>query len=195
MPYEGLKSADLRKGVKALDAALDERDRYTRDHGYRLVRLAAATASLCGMDEEAINTLKVAALFHDIGKIGIPDSVLLKPGKLTSEEWEVIKTHSARGERIVMALEIGDGHDAAHLIRHHHEYFNGDGYPDGLSGEDIPFGSRIISVVDSYDAMTTTRSYAQAKTPEQALSIMHDEEGEKSDPYVFRKFLDVVNNK
>lgn len=193
MPYEGL-SQDLLHAVEALDIALDERDRYTREHCNRLVSLSAETGKHCGLSDNELHTVKCAALFHDIGKIGIPDSILLKTGKLTPDEWETIKTHSAKGERIVSKLEIRDGWDIANLIRHHHEYFNGNGYPDGLSGEDIPFGARIISVVDSYDAMTTTRVYAHARSHDEVLAIMYEEEGAKSDPYVFCNFLKVVGN-
>ena len=194
MPYMGLQSEDLRKGVRALGQALDERDKYTWEHCTRLVLLATKTAENCGLDASDKQTIKVAALLHDIGKIGVPDHILLKPDRLTADEWEIIKTHSVKGERIVRELKIKDKWiNAAHLVRHHHEHLNGNGYPDGLTGEDIPFGSRIISIVDSYDAMTTTRSYAHARTHEEALAVMHDEEGEKSDPYVFRKFLSVIN--
>ncbi|HSH29740.1 MAG TPA: HD-GYP domain-containing protein [Thiohalobacter sp.] len=194
MPYTGLQSEDLRKGVRALSQALDERDRYTWEHCTRLVSLAERTAEYCGLDDNEKQTVKVASLLHDVGKIGIPDLILLKPDRLTADEWEIIKTHSVRGERIVKELEIRHKWtDAAQLIRYHHEHFNGNGYPDGLAGEDIPFGARIISVVDSYDAMTTTRSYAHARTHDEALAIMHEEEGEKSDPYVFRRFLSAIN--
>lgn len=194
MPYAGIRSEDLRKGLRALVQALDERDRYTREHCNRLVLLSERTAISCGLEEEDINAVKIAALLHDVGKIGIRDHILLKPGALLPEEWEIIKTHSAIGERIVSELEIMEGDNSvARLIRHHHEYFNGEGYPDGLSGEDVPIGSRIISVVDSYDAMTTSRSYAHARLPKEALAIMHDEEGEKNDPYVFRRFLRIVD--
>lgn len=192
MPYAGL-SLDLIHAVEALDIALDERDRYTREHCNRLVTLSAETGKYCGLNDNELHTVKCAALFHDIGKIGIPDSILLKTGKLTSDEWEVIKTHSEKGERIIGKLEIRNGWDIANMIRHHHEHFNGNGYPDRLSGETIPFGARIISVVDSYDAMTSTRSYAHARSHDEALTIMHDEAGTKSDPYIFRKFLGAVN--
>ena len=193
MPHEGL-SEDLRHAVEALDIAMDERDRYTHEHCNRLVSLSAEIGQCCKLSDGELSSLKRAALLHDIGKIGIPDSILLKPGKLTNEEWETIKTHSVKGERIVSKLELKNGWDITSLIRHHHEHFDGSGYPDGISGESIPIGARIISVVDSYDAMTTTRSYASARSHDEALAIMHEEEGEKSDPYVFRQFLKLVNN-
>lgn len=193
MPYDNL-SLDLRHAMEALDVALDERDRYTREHCNRLVSLAAQTGAHCGLSYDQLHTVKCAALFHDIGKIGIPDSILLKEGKLTAAEWETIKTHSVKGERIISKLEIRNGWDIANLIRHHHEYFDGNGYPDGLSGEAIPFGARIISVVDSYDAMTSSRRYARSRSHEEALAILHEEEGAKSDPYVFRQFLKVLGN-
>ncbi|MEX2523562.1 MAG: HD domain-containing phosphohydrolase [Gammaproteobacteria bacterium] len=192
MPYNGLKSDDLKHAVEALDIALEERDRYTRQHCHRLVSLSGKTGALCGLNEDELHAIKVAALFHDIGKIGIPDSILLKTMTLDADEWETIKTHSEKGERIIGVLKIKNGWDIAKLIRNHHEHFNGKGYPDGLSGENIPFGARVISVVDSYDAMTSTRSYSHARTHDQTLAIMHEEEGEKSDPYVFRQFLRAI---
>lgn len=194
MPYTGLRSDEVRRGVGALGQALVERDRYTWEHCTRLVLLATQTAGDCGLDAGEKQTIKLAALLHDVGKIGVPDHVLLKPDRLTANEWEIVKTHSVMGERIVRKLKIKDKRvDAAHLVRHHHEHFNAKGYPDGLAGEDIPIGARIISVVDSYDAMTTTRSYAHARTHKEALAVMHEEEGEKSDPYVFRQFLRTLN--
>jgi len=185
---------ELWSSIDVIDTALDERDPYTRNHSRRLVTLASKTGQLCGLDLSDIQLLQLAANMHDIGKIGIPDSVLLKPAKLDPVEWEVMKTHSIKGERIISKVQAENIQPVSHIIRHHHEQFNGNGYPDGLMGEQIPYQARIISVCDCYDAMTTTRVYSRARSHEDTLKIMYAEEGEKSDPYIFRKFIEVVGN-
>jgi len=136
--------------------------------------------------------LRVSSALHDIGKIGIPDSVLLKPVNLDPDEWVVIKTHSARGQRIVKAIVLPDAEEIGLVIRHHHEHFNGAGYPDGLTGDAIPILSRILSIADSYDAMGTPRVYHRARTHEEIMQVLSLEQGIKSDPYVFRKFCQII---
>jgi HD-GYP domain-containing protein (c-di-GMP phosphodiesterase class II) len=185
---------EIWSSIRAIDTALDERDQYTRNHSRRLVIFTSKTAKLCGLDEHDLELLKIAANLHDIGKLGIPDSILLKPAKLEPDEWEIMKTHSAKGERIVRKIKLEGCEEAAKIVRHHHEYFDGNGYPDGLKGEDIPVLSRIISLCDSYDAMTTTRIYSRARSHEKVMEILHEEEGIKSDPYIFRNFLKAVGN-
>lgn len=185
---------EIWSSIRAMDTALDERDQYTRNHSRRLVILTSKTAKLCGLDEHDLELLKIAANLHDIGKLGIPDSILLKPAKLEPDEWEIMKSHSIKGERIVRKIKLEGCEAAAKIVRHHHEYFDGNGYPDGLKGEDIPVLSRIISVCDSYDAMTTTRIYSRARPHKKVIEILHEEEGMKSDPYIFRNFLKAVGN-
>jgi HD-GYP domain-containing protein (c-di-GMP phosphodiesterase class II) len=185
---------ELWLSIEVIDTALEERDSYTRNHSRRLLTLAAKTGELCGLDVSDIKLLQMAGNMHDLGKIGIPDSVLLKPERLESDEWEIIKTHCAKGERIIKKVPHESAKKVARIIRHHHEQFDGYGYPDALTGEEIPYCSRIISVCDSYDAMTTTRIYSLARSHQETLEIMFNEEGEKSDPYIFRRFLSVVGN-
>lgn len=185
---------ELWESIEALDTALDERDQYTRNHSHRLLQLTTRTAMACNLEEHELQLLQLAATLHDLGKIGIPDHILCKPEKLDPEEWLTMKTHSTKGERIVNKMHFKHGPEVAKIVRHHHEQFNGSGYPDGLKSEDIPWLSRIISVCDSYDAMTTTRVYARARTHTEAMEILYSEEGEKSDPYIFRKFIDVIGN-
>jgi len=185
---------DLWRLIRAIDTALNERDPYTHNHSHRLIQLCTVTAGFCDLPEGDIKLLQMSAALHDIGKIGIPDNVLQKPAKLETDEWEIIKGHSGKGERIVKKIQFEHCHEVAATVRHHHEQFNGSGYPDGLKGEDIPFLSRIITVCDGYDAMTTTRVYAKAKSHENAMTILHEEEGEKSDPYVFRNFVRAIGN-
>jgi HD-GYP domain-containing protein (c-di-GMP phosphodiesterase class II) len=174
--------------TRALLVALGERDRHTLEHSDRVVAAAVALGRHCGLSSGELNSLWLAAAFHDIGKIGIPDQVLLKPGSLDGEEWTCMKTHTAVGERILRALPVPGVEAAAAAVRHHHEHYDGAGYPDGLGGEDIPVLSRIISVVDSYDAMATTRSYHRGRDHGQVMATLRRETGSKHDPYVVARF-------
>lgn len=146
------------------------------------------------MANEELCILGIAASFHDIGKIGIPDNVLLKSSRLDEAEWEKMKQHSEIGERILGATELEGSQQACLAIRHHHEHYNGLGYPDGLKGRAISICSRIISIADSYDAMAVTRSYHQAKTHEQIMAILHEETGEKHDPELMRIFCGIIES-
>jgi HD-GYP domain-containing protein (c-di-GMP phosphodiesterase class II) len=178
--------------TKALAVALGHRDLLTRLHSDRVLGLAGEIAVVFGMSEKDLAILKIAALFHDIGKIGIPDNILLKPSKLDEVEWEKMKEHSAIGENIMSAIDIEDSPRAAKVIRHHHEYYNGLGYPDKLIGEDIPICSRIISIADSYDAMAITRSYHKARKHSEIISILESETGEKHDPNLMQIFCKII---
>lgn len=181
-----------RRYTEALSVALHERDPSTRFHCDRVVTLAMELGAACGLLEQELSMLEVGAAFHDIGKIGIPDSVLHKPGSFTPDEWEIMKTHSARGERILRATMLPDAGDIGVLIRHHHEHFDGSGYPDGLGGKDIPLLSRILSVADSYDAIATARVYHPKKTHEEIIATMYSEVNSKFDPSVFDQFTQVI---
>jgi response regulator RpfG family c-di-GMP phosphodiesterase len=139
-----------------------------------------------------MNALGIAASFHDIGKIGIPDHILLKSTPFDEAELETMKKHSEIGEKIITSTELDGSQQAALVIRHHHEHFNGMGYPDRLSGEDIPICSRIIAIADSYDAMAVTRAYHNAKTHRQIMAILHEEAGGKHDPEPMRVFCEMV---
>ncbi len=184
----------LYKYTKALSVALGHRDLLTRLHSERVRGLVEEIAIGCGLPKKDFDILKIAASFHDIGKIGIPDHILLKPSKLDDVEWEKMKEHSEIGEDIMAATEIEGSQQASLLIRHHHENFDGKGYPDGLSGENIPIGSRIISVADSYDAMAVARSYHVARTHLEIMSILHLETGVKHDPNLMRVFCKIIES-
>ena len=184
----------LYKYTKAVAVALGHRDRLTRLHSDRVLGLAGDLAAALGMRKEDLAVLKIAALLHDIGKIGIPDNILLKPGKFDEDEWGIMKEHSAIGENIMSMIEIEHSPHASKIIRHHHEYFNGLGYPDKLSGEDIPICSRIISIADSYDAMAVTRSYHNAKTHSEIMSILKSETGLKHDPKLMQIFSSIIES-
>ncbi|MCK9381690.1 MAG: HD domain-containing protein [Sulfuritalea sp.] len=178
--------------TRALSVALHERDPYTRFHCDRVDLLACELGIACGLSATDITMLRISSVLHDIGKIGIPDSVLLKPASLDQDEWEAITTHSIRGQRIACATQLPNAEQIGTVIRHHHEYFNGAGYPDGLAGESIPLLSRILSIADSYDAMATPRIYQRARNHDEIMEILRTEENIKFDPFIFRKFAEVI---
>jgi diguanylate cyclase (GGDEF)-like protein/putative nucleotidyltransferase with HDIG domain len=161
--------------MAALSATVDARDAYTAGHSRRVQRLALLTGRRLGLSESELETLGHAALFHDIGKLAIPDSILLKPSGLTQEEWRVMQSHSEEGARIIARLGFLD--DAVPAIRHHHERYDGRGYPHGLSGEEIPLAARIIGVADALDSMCTTRSYRPARPLSVALAELRSASG------------------
>lgn len=173
---------------RALVTALCERDGYTREHSDRVAVLATILGVECGLTQQELRLLGIAAAMHDIGKIGIPDNILLKPARFVADEWEIMKSHAVRGERILRSIEIEGMDTVATAVRHHHEHFDGGGYPDRLAGEDIPVMSRILSIVDSYDAMSMTRPYHPARTHEQVMNILRDEQGGKHDPAILERF-------
>lgn len=175
-----------------LTMALSLRDAYTQEHGGRVEILCIELGRRLGLDAVPLDTLAAAARLHDVGKIGIPDSILFKPGRLDPGEWEQMKAHSAAGAMICARLDRADAAAIARLVRHHHEWFDGSGYPDGLAGEDIPLGSRIISVVDSYDAMITRRAYQAARGHDAVMEILRQERGIKGDPRVFDLFAGMM---
>jgi response regulator RpfG family c-di-GMP phosphodiesterase len=180
--------------TKALSVALGFRDLLTRLHSERVQGLSVQIGLLCGLSKNEINALNIASSFHDIGKIGIPDHILLKPAKFDDNEWETMKTHSEIGEKIMASTELEGSLQAALLIRHHHEHYDGQGYPDKLSGNDIPICSRIISIADSYDAMAVTRSYHQARSHPEIMDILDKENGRKHDPALMDIFCKVIES-
>jgi diguanylate cyclase (GGDEF)-like protein/putative nucleotidyltransferase with HDIG domain len=161
--------------MESLSATVDARDAYTAGHSRRVQQLALAVGRELNLSKEELELLGHAALFHDIGKLGIPDAMLLKPSSLTDEEWVVMASHAAEGASIINRL--GFLSDAVPAIRHHHERFDGGGYPDGLAGEDIPLGARIIHVADAFDSMLTTRVYRPARPAEEALEELRRNAG------------------
>lgn len=172
-----------------LSAALSERDIQTQSHSARVVLIAEELGRECGFAEGEIEMLKICASFHDIGKIGIPDHVLLKPASFDDAEWLVMKTHPAIGERIIRAIDADGAETIATVVRHHHEHFDGGGYPDGLAGDAIPIYSRVLSIADSYDAMRSARAYHRGKTHREVLEVLRSEAGGKHDPWLLGKFF------
>ena len=176
----------------ALSVALGERDAYTERHCMRVRAICALLGRLCGLNSKELGLLSIASVMHDIGKIGIPDHILLKPGKFSQEEWEVMKTHTLIGQRICNATPCTDRQTVGILVRHHHENIDGSGYPDGLAGEEIPIQSRIIMLADSYDALTTTRPYHLPHSHSDAMRVLAAEAGYKHDPVLYRYFSSFI---
>ena len=172
---------------------LAERDSHTEDHAKRLQELALALGKRVGLTEYQLNNLKLLALLHDIGKIGIPDNILFKTYTLTPSEWEKMKAHPQIGYR--MAKNIPDFATIAHEILYHHEHWDGSGYPEGLKGEEIPLLSRIISIVDAYDVMQSRRPYKGAVSKAKALEEVKRYAGTQFDPQLVEIFLKMVKNK
>ncbi|MGD0893258.1 MAG: HD-GYP domain-containing protein [Terracidiphilus sp.] len=172
--------------VRSLANALDARDRYTSGHSYRVSQLSSATAAAMGLVPEEIERIRVGALLHDIGKIGIDDSILQKADQLTLEEFEIVKQHPVIGRRILEGVQgLAPYIDAVEL---HHENWDGTGYPKGQSGEETPLDARIIHVSDAYDAMTTERSYRRGMTHEQAIGQLLSFAGTQFDPRIVQVF-------
>jgi len=171
--------------LNAFVKAIEARDPYTEQHSNRVTEIAVLIGKDLGLDEEQIDILKIAGPLHDIGKIGIRDDILLKPGKLTNEEFEKIKEHPNIGANIVGQLGMWEEHQK--IIRHHHERFDGSGYPGGLKKNEIPMLARIVSVADAYDAMASDRAYRKKMETERVLGIIKDGSGTQFDP----EFVDI----
>jgi response regulator RpfG family c-di-GMP phosphodiesterase len=182
----------LTKLATVLGAALQERDAYTREHGNRVMQVSLALGRKIGLESNELGRLHAAAMLHDIGKIGIPDEVLLNPGVLDAEQRAIMRSHAERGEKILRSIPGDDAVAVADAVRHHHEEFDGNGYPDSLNGEAIPVLSRIISIVDNYDAMASQRVYHLARNHHHVVELMQEERGRKHDPYLLGKFMDVI---
>ncbi len=178
--------------VQALTAVASAHDRGTGEHAHRMLTLAAATARQLQRPEEEMHLLQLAALLHDIGKIGIPDAILHKPGPLTDEEWTVMRRHPEIGRQILVQVG-GVFQHLAEIVVAHHERWDGKGYPSGLAGEAIPMGARILTVVDSYDAMTARRVYREPMSIEQARAELLRCSGTQYDPRVVEAFLQVLD--
>ncbi|MFQ6019297.1 MAG: HD-GYP domain-containing protein [Dehalococcoidia bacterium] len=176
--------------VEVLSSALDIRDKVTHSHSRRVARMAAAVARHMGLDDDNGRTSKHAAALHEIGKIGVPDSVLLKPSSLKEEEWRDMRRHSELGYYILKGIDIFE--DTADIVYSHHERYDGQGYPRGLEGKRIPLGARVFAVVDSYDAMTSSRPYRKPRSQRKALQELRRHAGSQFDPDVLEAFFRVL---
>jgi HD-GYP domain-containing protein (c-di-GMP phosphodiesterase class II) len=177
--------------INSMSEAIEARDEYTKNHGDRLVEYATSIAAKLGLNEIVIRDIKYGAVLHDVGKIGIRDSVLNKPGKLTDEEYKEIKKHPEIGFNLLKKIKFLA--PVANIVLHHQERYDGKGYPEGLKGDSIPIGSRIISVIDTFDAMTTDRPYRKALPKEKALQEIKKCSGTQFDPKIVNVFLKVIS--
>jgi putative nucleotidyltransferase with HDIG domain len=168
--------------LKALMSALDARDRETEGHSMRVSRLAYLLGKRLGLNSEQLKALERGALLHDIGKIGISDIILHKPGKLTEEEWKIMRMHPEIGARIVERIPFLQ--ESMAVVRYHHERWDGSGYPLGIRGEEIPLNARIFAVADVFDALTSSRSYRKKSTPQEAIQYLRENAGILFDPEV-----------
>ena len=172
--------------VRSLVNLLEARDRYTNDHSQKVSEYSVSIADMIGVSPEEKNTLRRAALLHDIGKIGISERILNKPGKLDESEFDVIKSHPIIGEKIIEPL--GFLKEASHYIRGHHEHFDGSGYPDKLGGEDIPLLTKIMTIADAFEAMTSERTFRPSRSIKDAMSELDRVSGKQFDPELVDAF-------
>ena len=172
--------------VQAMGRAIEAKDRYTQEHIGRVVRMSLAIGQELGLSEKKLRTLEVGAALHDIGKIAIPDTVLNKPGKLTPEEFDLVKEHAALGSEILQPVPFPP--EVVEAVRHHHEKWDGTGYPDRLVGESIPLVARIVAVADVYDALTSNRPYRAAWSHQKAISFMKSQVNTHFNAEIFAAF-------
>lgn len=178
--------------VQTLRYTVEAKDSYTRGHSDRVSEYSVLIGEKLGLPAEQIKTLRIGGLFHDIGKIGIPDSILLKPAKLTDEEYSQIKNHPSIGAHILGSAAIFQ--DIIPIVKHHHERYDGNGYPSKLKGEEIPYLARIAAVADTFDAMTSRRSYRGPIDVEHVKEEIKRCEGTQFDPQIAEVFIEILNN-
>ncbi len=179
------------EAIQALAVAVDERDAYTHNHSKRVSSLSVLIAKDLGLSAQVVEDIRIGALLHDIGKIGIRDGILLKAGPLTPEEYEEIKTHPARGSKILEPIK--DMKSILPIIKYHHERFDGKGYHH-LKGLDIPLGARIIVVCDAYDAMTSNRSYRKTMGHDAAVCVLKEKSGTQFDSNLVQSLFNVIDD-
>ena len=178
------------EAIKALASAVDAKDPYTARHSERVTRLSLSIGDAIGLGPEERYVLELSAWMHDVGKIGIPDSILTKPARLTGAEFAIMKTHPVKGAEIVGQIE--EFSHVADVIRHHHERVDGSGYPDGLIGEAIPLNARIIQIADAFEAMTSDRSYRKDPGRVYALQEIEQFSGSQFDFALAKAFVSVI---
>ena len=186
-PIEATKKEYCELVIKTLLNALKCKDNYTWGHSLRVAYFCVSAGKEMQLSDDQIYELEVSALFHDIGKIGVPDSVLLKPSRLTDDEFLEMKLHPTKSFEILHDLPIF--RKIAANVKYHHERFDGRGYPEGLKGENIPLFSRIILIADTFDAMTSSRPYRKGLPFEVAFSELREFGGTQFDPYIVEKFI------
>ena len=175
------------EAIESLNATVEAKDPYTAGHSHRVQDIALAIGTQLRLEQPRLEALRLAGLFHDIGKLAVPDAILTKPSRLTAEEFGLIQQHSEAGARIV--AKLGRLRDTVSIIRHHHERWDGNGYPDRLAGDDIPLEAAIVGLADAWDAMTTDRPYHRALTVQEALEEIRTGRGTQFAPAVVDAFL------
>ena len=188
--YDKLENAYM-ESIETLRFTVEAKDTYTRGHSDRVSEYSVLLGQKLGLPEQDINNLKVGGLFHDIGKIGVPDSILLKNSKLTDDEYSEIKNHPAIGAHILSNATIFK--DVIPIVKHHHERFDGNGYPGKLKGEEIPYLARIAAVADAFDAMTSKRTYRDSLPLDVVKTELENNKGTQFDPAIADAFLDILN--
>ena len=188
---ENLEKAYL-ESIQTLRYTVEAKDSYTRGHSDRVSEFSVLIGKHMGLSEEDLKTLKIGGLFHDIGKIGIPDAILLKEGKLDDNEYSEIKNHPSIGKHILSNASIFS--NIIPIVYHHHEKYNGSGYPEQLAGENIPLLARITAIADTFDAMTSKRSYRNAIPLEYVRAEIEKCSGTQFDPQIAKVFLDIIDN-
>ncbi len=181
---------NLRDTMRSLVKAIEAKDAYTEQHSSRVTELSVKIAERMGLSEDEIVSLRFSCFLHDIGKIGIADHILTKPGRLTDDEFAIMKSHPVIGERIVRNLDLLPREKE--IIRSHHESYDGTGYPDGLKGEEIPFMARIITITDAFDAMTSNRPYRKALSVQTAVDELKDKAWIQFDGNILEVFLKIL---
>jgi HD-GYP domain-containing protein (c-di-GMP phosphodiesterase class II) len=179
--------------AEALAAAMEAKDSYTADHARSIAELAVEVGRQLELPESAIDDLRYGAIFHDVGKIAVPDALINKPGPLTEEEFELVKEHPVTGAEILAPVPFLYG--VRTIVRHAHEHWDGSGYPDGLEGAQIPLGARIVLAVDAYHAMTSDRPYRKAMSEAEARAELKREAGKQFDPEVTEALLTVLEGR
>lgn len=177
------------KTIKSISSALDAKDEYTHGHSMRVTLYSIILAKTVNIPENELEMIEISGLLHDIGKIAIPQAILCKAGKLSDEEFVIMKTHPGNSEKLISSIKKLE--NIAPGIKHHHERWDGRGYPDKLAGEDIPYSARIIAIADTYDAMTSTRSYRKALDHEIAIEEIKKCTGTQFDPVLAQKFVEI----
>jgi len=180
--------------VTALAFAIDAKDHYTQGHSQSVSRIAAQIARQMGLSDPLIEEVRLGGILHDIGKIGVPESVLNKPTRLTVEEFELMKSHAVLGAKILEPLRVKAIERIRGMVRHHHEMVDGSGYPDRLKGEKIPLGARIITVADCFDTMVSERAYKPGRSIEEALEELRRCRGTQFDPDIVDAFARSLEN-
>ncbi|MCB2293506.1 HD domain-containing protein [Clostridium algoriphilum] len=181
-------------GFEAMAALVDAKDFYTGEHSKNVskyVSIICNNLSCSKNKEDSKNKVKIAATFHDLGKIGVPDNILKNPGKLSNSDYEIMKTHPIIGANVIDKIEGFS--EISTIIRHHHERWDGAGYPDGLKGNEIPFGSQIISIADTFDAITSDRVYRKGRSEDIAIKILTNEKGKQFNPELVDIFIKSIS--